>query len=307
MKIFELITPQEIQPQMKKPHDIEASREKAMYGSSAYGQGKPISKRGIDDAEYSKTNYFPSELQDDAYYAYIQAVKPLMGGNPYVPEIYKIVKIRDTNGQIIPRYEMRAYEPWRNFKKPELVSILAKISPVEVESMDPEYTLNDIWYIITGLVHNAARTDKETEDPDLNQVLEIIRNVVASNPAFDYDMHGSNFLIRRTPYGPQLVITDPVQDGGFSTTKSSGKSTWGSKRDSRDLKIASKQLFDDLKGLVSDSVLANKMATPEDVNKLIRRTAVVHKFTIDELVKSFGDLYHMTPQAYFQDQLQKST
>lgn len=307
MKIVELITPQIVQTTTKKPHDIEVGREKAAYGASAYGQGKPVSKRGVDDAEYSKTNYFPSELQDDAYYAYIKAVTPLMGGNPYVPEIYKIIKIRDSNGQIIPRYEMRSYEPWSNFKKPELVSILAKISPVEVESMDPDYTADDIWSVITGLVYHAARADKETEDPELNQVMEIIRNVVASNPAFDYDMHSGNFLIRRTPYGPQLVITDPVQDGGFSTTKSSGKSTWGTKRDSLDLKLASKQLFDDLKGLVSDAVLAKKMATQDDVNKIIRRTAVVNKFPIDELLKSFGDLYHMTPQAYFQDQLQKST
>ena len=307
MKIFELITPQEIQPQMKKPHDIAAGRNKAIYGASAYGQGKPISKRGIDDAEYSKTNYYPSELQDDAYYAYIQAVKPLMGGNPYVPEIYKIIKIRDSNGKIIPRYEMRSYEPWRNFKKPELVSILAKISPAEVESMDPDYTSDEIWFAITGLIHHAVKADKETEDPELNQVMEIIRNVVASNPAFDYDMHSGNFLIRRTPYGPQLVITDPVQDGGFSTTKSSGKSAWGTKRDSLDLKLASKQLLDDLKGLVSDSVLAKRMATQDDINKIIRRAAVVNKFPIAELVKSFGDLYHMTPQAYFQDQLQKST
>lgn len=302
MRIVELITTKNIKAKIKKPYDLDRMRDEYRSSSSAYGQGKAISKSGIQGAEYSKTNYFPSELQDDAYYAYIEAVKPLMGSNPYVPEIYKIIHITDSNGKVVPRYEMRTYKPYDKFNKRDLISILSKISKEEADKAESQedYDTFDIWNIITGFVRNSTQNDRETDDTDLNEVLEIIRNVVASNPAFEYDMHRGNFMIRRTPYGPQLVITDPVQDGGHSIAASRGGRTWGSKRGTADVSRAVRLLGDNIDSIVDQAygTEVNPEQFKSQIQSAIRKVGIDNRISPKDLIDNFKKFYSNTPIDY---------
>lgn len=66
--------------------------------------------RDIDPHQVRLTAYKPDLLTNDPKYQYIQRIKPLMGKNPYVPNVYEIKIIMAKNletGQVKPSYIMQ--------------------------------------------------------------------------------------------------------------------------------------------------------------------------------------------------------
>ena len=51
-----------------------------------------------------------------------------------------------------------------------------------------------------------------TQDKKLLQAIELIKNLVSQNPNFFLDMSIRNAMLRGTPAGPQLVLSDPIAD-----------------------------------------------------------------------------------------------
>ena len=295
MRLNELITPQIVNTNIKKPHDIAGAREKLKTSATAYASGRRVSSPDVSNAEFYKRNHLPSTLKNDAYNAYIKAIIPLMGGNPYVPEIYKILYVKDTNGRKIPKYKMRAYEKYTRCSSGEILALLRRAFPVIAEEFDDEIEAGvqlkktTIWFRLVAEINAAAKQDIDTSDEQLNEVLEIIRNVVGSNRKFHYDMHTDNFMIRRTSFGPQLVISDPVQDGGHST-KRNGRGVWKAERDTFHLYQAAHKLNTEL-----DVMAFARKPTQQLCDEIIRRIGIDKQLSPKMLNDEFMRIFNKTP------------
>ena len=53
------------------------------------------------------------------------------------------------------------------------------------------------------------------KDSKLIEALKLIQNIKESHSDFAYDIRAPNIMIRRTPVGNQLVLTDPLYNTSF--------------------------------------------------------------------------------------------
>ena len=306
MKINELITPRIVNTNIKKPHDIAGNIALRAQSASISGKGKPIVGKGdpdapsISGAEYSKTNFFPSKLDDDGYNAYVKAVTPLMGSNPYVPEIYKIVHVKDPSGGVVPRYEMHEYETYDKFSSKAILAMIRKAFPDDAKKIDinlandPTLKMDNemMWKVLIVKIREALTDNTPTNDKKLNQVLQIIRDVTSSNPAFVYDMHLNNCMIRRTSFGPQLVVTDPIQDSGHSTVQSTGIAPFRAKRGHKELYTAVADIDDQIDKMIDQG---NVEPTQEKCDAIVNKISAGSTFPTKELLVAFHKRYKKTP------------
>lgn len=227
MRLKELFTPSEKTLHYKKPHDIEGALEKRNatildpIGSKHFGyysQGRPSRS---DPFVFNKETHLPSNLQNDAYYQYIMASKEYAPSNPYFPRVYGITYKKDPNGLIKPRYAIEKFIPLSALT-PEELSVLVDrifITPNMLSDINNKNLASSIGFFIKRIRFNAMHGDvraRNIKDKKLLQAFQLIDGLIASNGNFAYDLHENNFMVRRTPVGPQLVLMDPIDDSGAS-------------------------------------------------------------------------------------------
>jgi hypothetical protein len=170
-----------------------------------------------------KQSKFSDQLDtSDGYYKYIEAtIKNGMNGvNPYVPRVYKINAI-DTGMQLMKG--VNSYNHEVQIEKLNVVYdldikdiefILSKIFPEDlVSSLLSKESPNEIFESVSDILFKILKgtyTIKKTLSKDLNQVLELIKKLYDDKIITEIDLKPANLMIRRSPYGPQLVITDPA-------------------------------------------------------------------------------------------------
>jgi hypothetical protein len=108
IKESELIEP-EVTTQKIDKFDIaglQKERRRIQYGDDTAGAYAHATE--IDPHQIKLSTFEPEKPAGDAKYQYIEAVKPLMGSNPYAPNVYeiKLVKEKHTKAQQ-PSYVMQ--------------------------------------------------------------------------------------------------------------------------------------------------------------------------------------------------------
>lgn len=152
----------------------------------------------------------------DSYYHYIKAISDsgIAQHNPYAPRVYKIDVYKDEDsGATKYNADIEKLQPVASLKMPQLVRLWEQItgSPKRPNSRDPEDIRADINEYLSFLF-NGRET---TPDKNLKEMIDFIAGVKKDlesdgNYWAGYDIKLSNFMIRTTPYGAQLVITDPL-------------------------------------------------------------------------------------------------
>ena len=246
MRINEIVDPQVQVRNLKTPMngDDVWDRNTQHAGSGAYAYGKEIAS---DPHLYAK--HYRRPIRSDGYMAYIDAIKPYMGSNPYFPRIFRITNITDPTGQVKPRYDMEKLEHGHYLPLEELVHLYSFSFP-EVELV-PDMNHRHMIYpdqadpvsgtpvrvprLVTGYGdgrpgetmplswRNLCKTvelaithphlvakiiDWSSVNEHLVHAGDVIRRVATGIGS--YDLHDDNFMVRRTPVGVQLVITDPL-------------------------------------------------------------------------------------------------
>jgi viroplasmin and RNaseH domain-containing protein len=99
-----------------------------------------------------------------------------------------------------------------NNTSPELIETI--FNNIITKNEDTQYIKNElgakfaILYIIEkSILRNNYAIIK---DEHLIQALQYIKSVKDTNKDFALDLHDENIMIRNTPVGPQLVLTDPL-------------------------------------------------------------------------------------------------
>ena len=256
MLINEIIDPEiskrEIKSPMNLPRMIKAKdrREYSSDAAGAYAYGSEVTG---DPHLYSKKSFMPSRLEQDAYYQYIKAAGPHMGENPYLPRVYKINVIADPLYRYKPSYKLEKLDDLASCDRAELRYLIESAFPGYLESLISTIDTSSEWAMGRGLIQEIklviegprqypkyAAKHQFTVNPELLQAATIIQRVISSNKHFSLDLHSKNVMVRRTQVGVQLVITDPIQDGGHSVI---GAKPW-SKGSSAPVVSTSQMQFD---------------------------------------------------------------
>lgn len=225
MKINEIIEPRDVERPISKDYNIEKMGQRPEdfneFGAYANGTEDPL-----DAHMYRKKIRMPSNLNNDAYFQWIKACSPFMKSNPWLPRVYEVVLKKYKDGYVRPSYNMEKLIPISTaiieIGEQELTHLLAnKIYTPEVLAYREEHytTYNDMWLILSDIsksVYDGNTTINDFSDPGLHQALSIVNRLTKDNGNFTVDMHKGNFMIRLGTTGPQLVITDPLADGGKS-------------------------------------------------------------------------------------------
>lgn len=215
MKIFEIIEPRTIEKIRQQPFDKNRVELQNLIHQEKYGKDDP--NRGFyakgrpsihDPFMYTKISAQPVNLEDDGYFNYVQAIKPYIQSNPYLPRVYVIKIDKDSEGKAVPKYQMEKLFNLRELDKNDLDTRDEILRPIsEKIFFEPPENPKGLFYRI-GRALNFGEYD-EIKDKKLIQALELIREV-NKNDNFEFDLHRNNFLYRRGPYGIQLVIADPL-------------------------------------------------------------------------------------------------
>lgn len=174
------------------------------------------------------------QLSQNAHLQYLLATKKYSISNPYFPRILSISKmpnISRTNKKIqgfIIRTE-RLYE-LESASKDEINMMGAKIFGVDTGR------IFDTQANLARQIKNAAMTGQYGDripaetvlirgakkfpgpiDLEFKQAVQVIvsvaRKIQPTFPGGAIDLHAGNIMFRRTKFGPQLVITDPLYNG----------------------------------------------------------------------------------------------
>ena len=99
------------------------------------------------------------------------------------------------------------------FKKPLLdpENVIHKLNWKYIYELPDWEKLSDI---VEDAVRNIADYAPHIKDKNFIAVAKLIHKIVAASYSANYDLHYNNMMARRTPYGVQLVITDPIANVG---------------------------------------------------------------------------------------------
>jgi len=222
MKINEIIEPRDIDRPVSTPFNIQRmGKEQDTNIGGAYARG---TEDPVDPHMYRKKLRMPANLTNDAYFQYIKACSPLMKSNPYFPRVYEVVFKKYANGYVKPSYNMEKLVPLKEV----LNQIGDRVLPVIIgEQIYDENRLErarqrgglyigDITRDISDGINNFLNVEETFKDDNLIDAILLIQEVKKSNKYFRTDCHLGNFMVRFGPTGMQLVITDPLEDGGHS-------------------------------------------------------------------------------------------
>lgn len=234
MRINEIIDTEFTEKGRKREFDYDELKKQEYKSVEKAKEGEPGADQGWysrgyqnprDPHEFVKTTHLPSILQVDAYYLYIRMLAKLQKQgyhNPYFPVVYQVRVSRDPNGNERPRYRIE------NLQSPAAYSVEALYGIVEKILMRPdavvkfrdlsEKTKHSLWADMANVLEDYIINDdfSNIKDKKLIKALQIINQIRETNTRFSPDIHGGNIMIRGTPYGPQLVLMDPISDGGQS-------------------------------------------------------------------------------------------
>lgn len=224
MKIFEIIDTATNIKKSHKPFDfIKLDREYEGNKDSGESGGYAAGYEDEEDPHlYNKKSHYPSYLENDAYFNYINGIKPYISSNPFFPRVYLINLEKDPSGKIIPSYKMEKLHSIKDFDDESMKGLCRNIFkklPDTDNKFVPKYAYQK--NVLQNIEHALESNNySNIKNKELIQALKIIKKIKESNPKFQYDTSVNNFMIRATPVGPQLVITDPLWDMGESIQNS---------------------------------------------------------------------------------------
>lgn len=233
MKLFEIMRPVIRTHQMKADFDLAKLNQRAEDMSSDtdnVGMYASVKRNNKLPHEVTKVTHMPSALEKDGYYQYVMAIQSHMKDNPFLPRIHIIDIKRSAKGLTKPSYRMEKLWPYKVLDVDSLQAIGSKcfsnfgdlnkllngLSILSSEDAKKDAVWKKICQLVYQLVTHQELDNVGDINPQLLQAADIINMVIAKDSSFHNDMHYNNFMVRLTSTGPQLVITDPIGDGGSS-------------------------------------------------------------------------------------------
>lgn len=147
----------------------------------------------------------------DNYNKYISLLieRDLINSNIHFPRVYNIKKIVDKHGKFIFKYQMEKLIRLSELSEADLEILARNICSNISDGMTDRNLVNAIYDAIENECDGADRGGQRLISKSLKQCIQIINDIGEEIGVPPNDIGGDNIMVRRTPYGPQLVITDP--------------------------------------------------------------------------------------------------
>lgn len=221
MKIYQLleaIVKTEVQPDKKfhgtlRPRDFGNRIRQSEFSVVTHKENDPHMVR--------KHNYRPMDpkasrrFRTDGFNFFVQELinRDAMD-NIYFPKVYSMKKISDDSNQYIHTYKTEKLYDMKQLSREELLKICEEI--FGPDDMSNDFDENDLISIIAGKIEYALINYdySDIKSDELINALQILagiaKDAIKSPEKYRLDVHTQNIMARRTPYGPQLVINDPL-------------------------------------------------------------------------------------------------
>lgn len=212
MKLFEIVNVKD-NPNLEQP-DAEQEIGSGHYAKVANDPKDPHMVRKSTPTDDPYNLYLDWLINNDA-----------MSNNPYFPRVYEQ---NSANGQRV--LQMEKLREFKTMNSRELETLIQRLYGGEVSLADMKQGYMDRFSWKKDLSDIESKLDKspsiavadyirnsvkggefrdEVKDPMFSKALSIVRSL-AMNHSKTVDLHSGNFMIRRGPTGPQLVIIDPL-------------------------------------------------------------------------------------------------
>lgn len=228
MKIHEVTTPTKLALKSDSGRDLnwQDVENDADLGQGYFGSVKtnPDSDSGqITAYKTAKLDYNNPDL--DGYVAYVNALKKQIDAHPnrYLPQIHDVKLVYDPK-KIYPQtgyvlVDMELLTRGTDMSGEELFVAYQKMlnNPQHMDISQyhvytPYSSVSKIIELIKIIHEYGTPRDKNLEpDPELVAAIDLIKGI--SSRGFAFDMHHGNVMFRRTSFGPQTVLTDPLSFG----------------------------------------------------------------------------------------------
>lgn len=177
-----------------------------------------------DPHEFVKKPHLTTLMDQDAYYTYIKEIRDLKREgyhNPFFPQVYNIDITQDPKGNQRPRYRIEKLQRGEDFSFEALLGLYERLFYDEFDQRELEGVSNRsyaVWREIARQVDRAVEHSNYTNirDDQLEEALLLINRIIQENPEWNVDLHMNNIRVRGSRTGPQLVLMDPISDGGAS-------------------------------------------------------------------------------------------
>ena len=179
-----------------------------------------------------RSSYDVKKVRDDAKVVWIRAIERLLKrGNPYVPRVYEIAINRySERGKTVTKPQFRMERLWARDGLSDdfydysddpilldtFLGMVGGVSQNMREEMErnirDRYKMADLWSTFVGNLRNVIRNGDiiyGDVDPRFMEVAALINKIVTKNEFRWYDLKESNFMVRKSPYGWVVVVTDP--------------------------------------------------------------------------------------------------
>jgi hypothetical protein len=211
MRLVEIIDTEYIDTQFVSPKKKDTETK---IGSGRYST---VSK--ADDFSVNKKyKRKKKNIDTDPYYIYVKTISDnkLAEKNPYFPRIYSVKSNRVDDENNRPDFNMEILTPISDISSDIIYNIGKHIMANAVT-----YDLNFQFYlsnhknvigVITTTMNRALHSKNldEIKDSMLKNALKVIMNIRDKYPQCRPDIHPDNIMVRLTPHGPQIVLTDPL-------------------------------------------------------------------------------------------------
>jgi hypothetical protein len=150
------------------------------------------------------------------YYKWLVSTKAY-DSNPYFPRIYARSTVKDKSGKTLITHEIEKLHSLDALEPEVLEGIYTALfdeNAIErASSFAKKYSMNDKHFkklILLNCLDWTFDGRVQTSDEQLQQALKKARELSFENEIGGPDMHEENVMVRLTPHGPQLVLTDPI-------------------------------------------------------------------------------------------------
>lgn len=199
-------------PQVNKVKTVASSKRAAnrstttdrQLGVGAFGSAY---KSGLDVGRVTKVarGVTPSKKQEnrDGYVEWIKRTHNTH--NPYFPQVMYFKSVVGEDRMLGYRIQLERLYPIESASEEETLAMKERMFG------DTDEIPTGISFVtaIPAMLDRMATTKDMSGvvDPALRQAIEVLSGMV--DDGFVLDLHAGNVMLRRTKFGPQLVITDP--------------------------------------------------------------------------------------------------
>ena len=93
----ELVEPKVTTQQVQNLNPKKLAKVQSRIEAGPFKSGVAAYAKELDPHQIKLTTFKPVKPEDDPKFQYINAVRPLMGENPYVPNVYEIKLVKGKN------------------------------------------------------------------------------------------------------------------------------------------------------------------------------------------------------------------